>query len=140
MKRTLTHLLDTSVFSQPLRKKPLPVARDRWVALGDPRLATSIICEAEVQYGVTLSGSADLVARYQALLKDRLPVLVVDARVATEFAVLKAWAKNHGRTCSDFDFLIGATAKAHALIVATLNYRDFRWMPGVAVEDWKQAL
>jgi predicted nucleic acid-binding protein len=41
-----------------------------------------------------------------------------------------------GPTASDFDFLIAATAKAHGLILATVNIRHFKSIAGLAVEDW----
>ena len=56
--------------------------------------------------------------------------------VALAFARLKAGAKHKGHSASDFDFLIAATAQAHGLVLATLNYRHFQWMEGLAVEDW----
>jgi predicted nucleic acid-binding protein len=37
---------------------------------------------------------------------------------------------------SDFDFLIAATAKAHGLVLATINVRHFKGIDGLAVEDW----
>ena len=38
-----THLLDTSVFSQPLKPKPDPEAMRRWQSLGDSALVTAAI-------------------------------------------------------------------------------------------------
>jgi predicted nucleic acid-binding protein len=54
----ITHLLDTSVYSQPLNPAPHPGVVARWQALGDARLAISVITEAEVRYGLMLKGSA----------------------------------------------------------------------------------
>jgi predicted nucleic acid-binding protein len=60
----------------------------------------------------------------------------VDAEVARCFARIKAAAKRRGHACSDLEFIIAATAKAHGLILATLNYRHFASIEGLAVEDW----
>ena len=133
-----THLLDTSVYCQPVKPVPLVSVQNRWTILGDERLAVSTICEAELLYGLELKGSAKLNAHYNHLLKDRLRLLPVDAEVARVFARLKAWAKRKGHSCSDFDFLIAATAKANNLTLATLNIRHFQWIEGLAVEDWSQ--
>jgi predicted nucleic acid-binding protein len=132
----LTHLLDTSVFCQPIKPTPLSSVQSRWTALGDEALAVSVICEAELLYGLELRGSTKLAAQYEHLLKNRLASLPVDASVAVAFARLKSWAKRKGHSASDFDFLIAATAKAHGLVLATLNYRHFQWIEGLAVEDW----
>ena len=135
----LSHLLDTSVYCQPIKPKPLVSVRGRWTALGDHALAVSAICEAEVFYGLELKKSARLAALYDGLLKERLRVLPVDSGAAKHFAVLKAWARLNGRSPSDFDLLVAATARTHGLTLATLNIRHFQGLPGLAVEDWSQA-
>lgn len=134
----ISHLLDTSVYSQPLKPRPLSTVENRWRALGDEVLAISAICEAEVLYGLDLKQSPQLRAKYDALLRARLPVLTVDSVVAETFAKMKAAGKRAGRVCADFDFLLAATAKVHGLILATLNSRHFRGIEGLAVEDWSK--
>ncbi len=135
----LSHLLDTSVFCQPIKPKPLAPVRERWTTLGDDALAVSEICEAEVLYGLELKKSASLVALYDGLLRERLRVLPVDSGVARHFASLKAWARANGRSPSDFDLLIAATARTHGLTLATLNMRHFQGFQSLRVEDWSQA-
>ena len=135
----LSHLLDTSVYCQPIKPRPLESVRERWTALGDDALAVSAICEAEVLCGLELKQSARLHALYDRLLKERLRVLPVDSGVAKHFASLKAWAKVNGRALSDFDTLVGATARTHNLTLATLNIRHFQGLPNLTVEDWSRA-
>lgn len=132
----LTHLLDTSVYCQPLKPKPLAGVEHRWQRLGDEALATSAVCEAELRYGLELKRSARLDAVYHALLENRLTLLAVDGPVANVFGQIKAAARKKGLGASDFDFLIAATAKAHGLVLATLNVRHFDQIEGLAVEDW----
>jgi predicted nucleic acid-binding protein len=132
----LTHLLDTSVYCQPLKPRPLPQVESRWRSLGDDALATSVICEAEVLYGIELKQSTRLLVLHDQLLRNKLTILPVDAAIAKTFALVKATARKRGFSASDFDFLIAATAKAHGLTVATLNVRHFNGIQGLAVEDW----
>lgn len=134
----LSHLLDTSAYCQPIKPRPLPSVRERWRALGDDVLGISAICEAEVLYGLELKQSDRLTTHYDTFLKGRLRVLPVDSGVARHFASLKAWARQNGRSSTDFDLLIMATAKAHNLTLVTLNPRHFQGFPGVSVEDWSQ--
>jgi len=134
----LSHLLDTSVYSQPLKPKPLPSVQERWDALGDEALAISVICEAELLYGLELRQSRKLQALYEHLLKDRLFLFPVDAAIVKSFAQIKAASKRKGHVCADFDFLIAATARVHRLIVATINYSHFASIDGLAVEDWSK--
>ena len=132
----ISHLLDTSVYCQPLKPRPLPTVERRWQALGETALATSVICEAELLYGLELKKSMQLQALYDQLLKNRMPALPVDAAVAKAFSIIKAHCRKKGVSASDFDFLIAATAKAHGLILATLNIRHFQNIEGLASEDW----
>ena len=132
----LTHLLDTSVYSQVLKPAPLPSVVRRWRQLGDDRLAISSICEAELLYGLALRGSERLNASYERVLKDRLQMLPVDGAVARAFADVKAAQREKGRMVADLDLLIAATAKAHGLVVATTNAKYFNQLDGLAVEDW----
>jgi len=131
-----SHLLDTSVYCQPIKPRPLDGVRQRRTALGDDALAISAICEAAVFYGLELKGSQRLNALYDGLLKNRLRVLPVDSGIAKHFASLKAWARINGRVLADLDLLVAATARAHKLTLATLNIRHFRGLPNLNVEDW----
>ena len=135
-----THLLDTSVYSQWLRPKPVQTAMDRWQKHGDQSLVISSICEAEVLYGIALNppNAAALRQRYDTRLKRRLTQLPVDADVAATFATLKATCKQRGTLVPEMDLLIASTALTHNLVVATLNFRHFKLCPGLVIEDWSQ--
>ena len=135
-KSPLRYLLDTSVYSQRLRKNPVPGVVSRWRALGDRTLAASIICEAELLFGLHKADSKRLWLEYENYLKDRITILPVSSKEAETFAEIKTQLVSQGIPKSDFDILIAATAKAHGLILATLNVKDFAPLPGVAVEDW----
>ncbi len=132
----ITHLLDTSVYSQPLKPFPHPNVVSRWQAVGDERLAISVIVDSEVRYGLILKGSSKLDSAYEALLRGRLPVLPVDEAVGEVFATLKAIQQKASKRVPDLDLLIAATAQAHSLIVATLNIRHFAMIEGIQLEDW----
>lgn len=132
----MTHLLDTSVLSQPIKDCPVDAVMDRWSALGDAAVCTSAICLAELLQGLELRRSEKYWRRYRELLMHRYPVLPFDAAVACAFAQLAAQMQTAGRPRPALDLMIAATARAHGLIVATLNIRDFTDIPGVGVEDW----
>ena len=132
----LVYLLDTSVYSQPLKPTPNVNVVSRWQALGDASLAISVIAEAEVRYGLALKDSVRLYAAYEALLRGRLPVLPVNQAVGEAFAGMKAVQQRIGKRVADLDLLIAATAYAHGLIVATLNIRHFALIADIKVENW----
>ena len=136
----LTHLLDTSVYSQPIKRDPIQAAIDRWESVGDTAVVTSVICEAEVLFGINKlrrqNGSTRVHERYAALLKGKCDLLPVDNSIAEIYAELRAECEAKGNCVADMDLLIAATAKAHNLIVATLNTQDFNLIDGITVEDW----
>ncbi len=136
----VTHLLDTSVYSQPISKQPHPEVMKRWQALGDTALATSAICEAEILFGIRKKGSTRLATGYDTILKGRYDALPVDSTVAAAYAELRADCEKNGTPVADMDLLIAATAKANNLIVATLNTNDFHAIKGITVEDWSKPL
>lgn len=134
-----THILDTSVFSQPLKRRPVQAALDRWARLGDARCVVSAISFAEVLYGLDWSGATTLRDKFEQALRPRLAVLVVDEAVAEAYGTIRGELRRQGRPVADMDLLIAATAQAHGLIVATLNVADFNPVHGLTVEDWSQA-
>ena len=140
----VTHLLDTSVYSQPIRRTPVQQAIDRWQAVGDTAVVSSVICEAEVLYGILnekrRNNGTKIGERYDALLKDKFDLLPVDNAVAQAYAEIRDDLQSRGQNVADMDLLIAATAKANNLIVATLNTNDFHVIQGIAVEDWSQPL
>jgi tRNA(fMet)-specific endonuclease VapC len=140
----VTHLLDTSVYSQPMKKTPAQHAMTRWQAIGDTAIVTSVICEAEVIYGILndkrKNSTSKLGERYAALLKGKFDVLPVDRAVVEAYAELRDDLFTRNRTVGDMDLLIAATARVNNLIIATLNLSDFHVINGVSVEDWSQPL
>ena len=131
-----THLLDTSVYSQPLKASPLPGVTRRWKMIGEQRLTVSAICQAELLHGLELKNSPKLWALYRSMLEHRLPILAVDSEVAAEYARIASRLRRHGQARSDFDLLIAATAKSRGLVLATCNAKHFSGIEGLAVEDW----
>lgn len=129
-------LLDTSVYSQPIRPNPVPECQKRWQKAGDKRLAVPAIAIAEVEYGLCLKSSEKLWAAYRSILKGRLESFEFTASVASVFGEMKSRQIQIGKPVDDFDLAIAATAVAHDLTLATLNYRHFRLIEGLEWEDW----
>jgi len=132
----VTHLLDTSVYCQPIRKKPVPSVVARWQAIGDNALCVSVHCEAEVLQGLEAKRSSQLWDRYRTLLEGRLPILDMTIDVARTYAALAGQFIRRGEPRPVMDLFIAATAKNSGLILATLNLRHFAGIEGLAVEDW----
>ncbi|MFP4158014.1 MAG: type II toxin-antitoxin system VapC family toxin [Opitutales bacterium] len=132
----LRYLLDTSVYSQRLRRQPHPGVVRRWSAGGDASFSISIICEAEVLYGLEKKAAPRLWTEYREFLQNKLVVLPLDRKVIEIYAKIKARLQSNGCSVGEFDLLIAATALANRLTLATLNVRDFSKVPGLQCEDW----
>jgi predicted nucleic acid-binding protein len=131
-----THLLDTSVFCQPIKDRPLVQVLERWDQLGDEATCTSAVCLGELLQGLEYRRSEKYWRRYRQLIEHRYAVLALDEAVAVDFGKLSAELRRLRSPRPVVDLWIAATARRHGLIVATLNVRDFRDVPGVGVEDW----
>ena len=136
----LTHLLDTSVYSQPIKKKPLKTVINHWEAIGDRNLCIPIFCETEILQGLEMKKSDNLWNAFNLILKDSLPILDFTMKAAKTYAKIQAECIKTGKTRPVFDLLIASTAIANNLILATCNYKDFKDIPGLKVEDWLKTL
>lgn len=134
----LRFILDTSVYSQPLRRKPVMAALERWKEAGDGQCAVSVVTLAEVEFGLQLEGNPMRRKKFDCLLRHRLPVLSAEETVWLRFAQLKARQQVTGEPVSDLDLLIAATAITHNLCVATLNRNDFSRIESLRWEDWSR--
>jgi predicted nucleic acid-binding protein len=133
-----SHLLDTSIFSQPIKDRPREKALDRWSKISEDRICTSAICLAELLQGLRERNSAKYWRRYREILEDRYPALPFDAATADTFGFLAADLRRRGNPRPVADLMIAATALQYGLVLATLNTRDFAGIPGLPVEDWNE--
>jgi len=130
------YLLDTSVYSQVLKRMPAPEVVRRWKAAGDAACCISVFCELEVLQGLEMAASARLHELYKATLKDRIELLPFTRAEALVFATLQAHSVRAGTTRPVIDLCIAATAITHGCTLATLNIKDFSGFPSLIVEDW----
>ena len=132
----ITHLLDTSVYSQRIRRAPDPKVMTRWQNLGDASLAVSSVCEAELLFGLERRDSARLWLEYEEFLMDHLTQIPFDSAEARVYAKTKDRLFTSGTPISELDLMIAATAIAHGLVLATLNVRHFQLIYELEVENW----
>lgn len=130
------YLLDTSVCSQPIKRHPHLKAVERWDGLGLGESSTSVVCLAEIEWGLHKLKSERRWEGYRRVIVPSLHVWTADAAVWHKWAEMKARQQELGRTVSDVDLLIAATAVVHRLVLATLNSRHFSRIEGLSWEDW----
>lgn len=137
-------LLDTNVLSEVTKPSPDTNVLEWLDRLDEDRTFISVVSIAEIRRGVALMAEGrrrdaltDWLAR-ELTQRFEQRVLPVDEAVALAWGDLMGVAKRRGRGMSSMDGLIGATAIAQSLTLATRNIKDFDgfgidlynpWMP-----------
>ena len=102
------YLLDTNILSDLIRQ-PAGRVRDRIAECGEDSICTSIVVASELRFGAAKKGSARLTAQMEAVL-GAISVVPLEEPADRHYA--------SGRT------------------LVTANEREFRRVPGLAVENW----
>lgn len=136
-------LLDTNVLSEVTRPRPDRRVLEWLDGLDEDRCFISVVSIAEIRRGVALMDSGrkrDALAEWLAVdLPQRFDqrVIFVDEPIALAWGDLMALAKRNGRGLASMDGLIGATAIARNLSLATRNTKDFDGFGIEIVDPWK---
>jgi tRNA(fMet)-specific endonuclease VapC len=105
----------------------------------DMELAISAITAAELLHGVHRASKKSHKARREAFVERLLevwPVLPFDLTAARMHSRLWAGLASKGVAMGAHDLMIGATALANGLALATRDKRSFRKIPGLQVLLW----
>lgn len=130
-------LIDSSVLIEVERGRidPVPHLRKH----GPERAFVSVISVSELLYGAHHTGDPAIRHRRLALGESVLAqfkVLPIDTAVARLHAQLRAELATRGTPIGPHDLWLAATCLLHGLTLATANLREFRRVPGLAVESW----
>jgi tRNA(fMet)-specific endonuclease VapC len=136
-------VLDTCTVSDFLKHID-PSLNKKVLAHTPQQFFISALTVDEIEYG--LSRNLEKAKKYRplvsAFLKEIGPehILPVDARVAEAAGKTRAMLAQKGLVVEQYDLLIGVTALVHQMTVVTANVKHFKIIPGVIVENWRQAL
>ncbi|MFO7850370.1 MAG: type II toxin-antitoxin system VapC family toxin [Spirochaetia bacterium] len=132
----MTYLLDTSIYSQAIKKNPVYSVVEKWKEVGDASCCISVFCEMEILQGLRMSGSKTLYHMYEHVLKDRITLIPFTLAEAEIYAQLQAESVHRGYKRPVIDLCIAATAISHGCTLVTLNNKDFDGIPNLIIEDW----
>ena len=130
-------LLDTDILSEVIKLRDPIVVRhaiDYTRQVGS--LSFSAVTRYEVVRGYKHKRAAKQLARF-AVFCQQARVLTLTDSIWDRASELWAYARTHGHPHKDADLLIAATALEEGLDLATGNTGDFVWIPGLAIEDWR---
>jgi tRNA(fMet)-specific endonuclease VapC len=99
----------------------------------------SAISVSEILFGVHRAADPAVRNRRAAVaeaLMNNVKVLGIDTAVARVHAQVKADLAARGTPVGPHDLWLAATCLLHGLTLVTANLREFRRVPGLAVESW----
>jgi len=132
----MRYLLDTSVYSQPIKKKPEESVIFHWKKLNEYDMAIAIFCEMEVLQGLYIKKSKRLWDLHNKILKDRFPLLDFDKESSQIYAEIQADMIKNGKRRPVIDLMIASIAIRHNLILVTCNPKDFLDIQDLKMENW----
>ena len=117
-------LLDTNVLAELCRQRP-DSAVERWAGSALSPFGLSVVSVDEIHFGLAWKPNARIEALIDRFLVERCEIFPVTMPVARRAGTLRGQFRRTGRTRTQADMLIAATAQVHQLPVATRNVRDF---------------
>ena len=126
-------LLDTSVIVAVLRRHQ--AALRRLTAVSPDDVGIPSVAVAELAYGAERSADPERAGVVWRAFVEPFEIVPFDRAAAEAHGRLRFALR--AQPIGERDLLIAATAAAHGLAVVTHNAREFRRVPGLAVEEWK---
>ena len=103
--------------------------------MGETRVCTSIVVDAELRYGAAKKGSTRLSTQLEAVL-GALDVLPFESPADALYASLRAGLEGAGTPIGANDLLIAAHALALGCTIVADHEREFARVRDLACENW----
>jgi len=107
--------------------------------VGEKSVYTSMIVASELRFGAAKRNAPKLTAQVDAILA-ALEVRPFDIPADREYAKLRFHLEQAGTPIGPNDMLIAAHALATESTLVTANTGEFSRVPGLAVENWLEAM
>ncbi len=131
----MKYLLDTDTLSFVARGEHTALTT-RVLNSAPEDLAISVISRGEAEFGLRAGSSRrDTERRMRGLLAS-VQCLPLSEAVAVEYGDIRSALQRAGTPIGPNDMWIAAHARSLGLTVVTNNEREFRRVPGLAVENW----
>ncbi|MEH2454012.1 MAG: type II toxin-antitoxin system VapC family toxin [Nostoc sp.] len=119
----MTFLCDTNIISELVRLQPNSGVL-KWAALV-PTIVLSTITVEEIFYGLTFKPNSRIQIWFESFLENNCEVLPITIEIAKRSGELRGQLRLSGKTHTQADMMIAATAQIHQLTLVTRNIRDF---------------
>lgn len=131
-------MLDTNICIYIRRNRP-QIVTERLQAAGVERSIISVVTYGELRLGAEKSDLRDRDLRVLTDLIARLEVVPMPIEAAEHYGSIRADLERRGVSIGNNDLWIAAHARSAGLTLVTNNEREFRRVPGLAVENWAAA-
>lgn len=119
----MKYLIDTNMISELVRVRPNHGVKN-WAATVQ-RIYVSVITLEELHYGLAWKPNHRIDTWLNDFLEASCEILPVSAKTVRVAGMLRGKSRSNGRTQSQADMLIAASALEHGLIFVTANTKDF---------------
>lgn len=137
------YLLDTCVFSELIKKKPVPSVTKWILERNEILFSVSALTFGEIKKGIANVQDVKRKESLEMWLQDFViprfgsRIIVIDGPVALAWGELVAAQGRIGRVIPTIDSLIAASAIAHQLQIVTRNTKDFEGLNIQLVNPWE---
>ena len=131
----MADLLDTNMISEPRKPRPEPKVLTYFRVRPLDKLFISTVVLVEIRYGISTESSFEKRDSLNNWLEKTIEpffagrTLPVSEPVLLRWLTLMEFGRKRGRTYSQPDLLLAATALEHNLTLVTRNTRDFTSVP-----------
>lgn len=129
------YMLDSDICIEFERGRNQQVIQ-RIMALKPGEALLPLVAYGELRVGVEKSMHRDRALKALRILTTDVPIAVPTEDVADDYASIRAALEGLGEIIGQNDLWIAAHARATGLTLVTKNEREFRRVPGLAVENW----
>ena len=132
-------LLDTDILSEVLKQKDATVVANAAAYLQrHQQFAISSITRYEILRGLKYKNATRQITQFEQFCVHSI-VCDMTEDILDRTADLWVIGERHGHPHRDADLMIAATALEHGRTLVTGNTSHFAWIPGLTVENWRNA-
>ena len=128
------YLIDSDILIYSLKNDP--VVKHHFQEYASLPKAISVISYGEFYFGAKKSKYAEKNLATVRQIAEIFPVIEITKGIMETFGELKALLQKQGKSISDLDLIIAATALSFNYILVTINEKHFKMVPELKFENW----